>query len=96
MERRAHHGDHVADGHAKVHLPERPVDGHVVRTVDQAAQVVVAHLGAHAGRLLDGHFHGDETQQGRHHVQADHQLQQEAQAQHEQLSGENKKKRKNR
>lgn len=60
MERRAHHGDHVADGHAQVHRAERPVDGHVVRAVDQSAQVVVAHLVAHARRLLDGHFDGDE------------------------------------
>lgn len=80
---RAHHRDDVADGHAQVHLPERPVDGHVVRAVDQPAQFVVAHLGADARRLLDGRLDGDETQQGRHHVQSDHQFQQEAQAQHE-------------
>lgn len=85
MEGRAHHGDHVADGHAQVHLPERPVDGHVVRAVDQPAQLVAAHLVAHARRLLDGRLHGDELQQRRDHVQPDHQLQQEAQAQHEQL-----------
>lgn len=89
MERRAHHGDHVADGHAQVHLPERPVDGHVVRTVDQPAQLVMAHLGADARRLFDGRFDGDESQQRRHHIQSDHQLQQEAQAQHEQLFGTN-------
>lgn len=85
VESRAHHRDHVADGHAKVHLSERPMDGHVVRTVDQRAQVVVAHLRSDAGRFLDGHFDGDEPQQRRHHVQPDHQFQQKAQAQHEQL-----------
>lgn len=85
VEGRAHHGDHVADGHAQVHLSERPVDGHVVRAVDQRAQVVVAHLGPDSGRLLDGRLDGDQPQQRRHHVQSDHQLQQEAQAQHEQL-----------
>lgn len=86
MEGRAHHGDHVADSHAQVHLPERPVNGHVVRAVDQAAQVVVAHLVPDARRLLYGHLDGDQFQQRWHHVQPDHQLEQEAQAQHKQLN----------
>lgn len=88
MEGRAHHGDYVADGHAQMHLPERPVNGHVVRAVRELPQVVMAHLGADAGRLLDGHLDGDEPQQRRNHVQPDHQFQQEAQAQHEQLLGQ--------
>jgi len=87
VEGSAHHGDHVADAHEQMHLPESLVDGHVVRAVDQRAQVVVAHLVADARRLLDCRLDGDESQQWRHHVQPDHQFQQEAQAQHEQLSG---------
>jgi len=91
VEGSAHHGDHVADGHEQVHLPESPVDGHVMRAVDQRAQVVAAHFVADARRLLDGCLDGDEPQQRRHHVQPDHQFQQEAQAQHEQLFGEKKR-----
>jgi len=87
VEGSAHHGDHVTDAHEQMHLPESLVDGHVVRAVDQRAQVVVAHFVADARRLLDCRLDGDESQQRRHHVQPDHQFQQEAQAQHEQLSG---------
>lgn len=61
MEGRAHHGDYVADGHAQMHLSERAVNGHVMRAVDQRAQVVVAHLGSDSGRLLYGRFHGDQS-----------------------------------
>lgn len=48
VEGSAHHGDHVSDGHEQVHLPESPVDGHVMRAVDQWAQVVAAHFVADA------------------------------------------------
>jgi len=87
VEGSAHHGDDVTDAHAQMHLTKSLVDGHVVRAVDQRAQVVVAHFVADARRLLDCRLDGDESQQWRHHVQSDHQFQQEAQAQHEQLSG---------
>jgi len=83
VESGAHHGDHVTDGHEQVHLSESPVDGHVMRAVDQRAQVVAAHFVADTRRLFDGRLDGDEPQQRRHHVQSDHQFQQEAQAQHE-------------
>lgn len=87
VEGSAHHGDHVTDSHEQMHLTESLVDGHVMRAVDQWAQVVVAHFVADARRFLNGCLDGDETQQRWHHVQPNHQLQQEAQAQHEQLSG---------
>lgn len=87
VEGSAHHGDHVTDAHEQMHLTESLVDGHIMRAVDQWAQVVVANFVADARRLLNGRLDGDESQQRWHHVQPDHQLQQEAQAQHEQLSG---------
>jgi len=81
----AHDGDDVPYGHEHVNLPENLMHGHVMRAIGQTAQVAAAHFLAQAHRLLDGRLGGDEPQHRRHHVQPDRQLQQEAQAQRDQL-----------
>jgi len=48
MKDTAHDGNNVPHDHERVHLPENPMHGHVMRALSQSAQVAAPHFLAQA------------------------------------------------
>jgi len=40
----AHYGNNVPHGHERVHFPENPMRGHVMRALGQPSQIAAAHF----------------------------------------------------